>query len=214
MKCSFILGKVQEYDIPGNVYIYDICFNKKSEQEEDISINQKESENKNQSFIIDVNKINDVLGKASLVDKDLYIVTNKNENIVIGIIKDEKIIYPENSCNLLYNKKLEKYKNKKYLLINIWESLDESYYKNILSDVLKVRSTESFIGVILISPSYIKCFQSGNIRNAQTVKLINNSFGIDTSRMGGPDTIWRQNKVWREGYELLLEKINSYIHNK
>lgn len=202
-----IIGDANENDVYNNVYVYDIDLNNKCDYEEDFTLDQMESINKNQTFFIDVNNIDKLLKKAKSIDNRIYILKHKEENIVIGILNDSEMIKPENVCNILYNEKLKRYENKRYLIINNWSNLDVTYYKNILSDILKSRAAENYIGVILNTPIYKKCYQSGKTKNVQLVQMVNGSFGMDTSRMGGPDTIWRAYKDGRKRYEILLDEI-------
>lgn len=207
-----IIGHGREINKPGNIYIYNIILAQKATQE-DISFNQKENSCKKVDFEIYPHKLNSVLEKAKKIEKDLYVLQSNDKNIVICLVDSNDIFKPEAVCRLLYNKGLGSYKKKKYLLINRWKVLNTNFYANTLSDVLKTRASENFIGVILISPEFTKCYQSGFNKNVQVVPIQNNIFGIDTSRMGGPEVIWKESKVWRAGYEMLMQYIIGNFHS-
>lgn len=129
------------------------------------------------------------------------------------LVNDDDIMKPEKVLKLLYAKELKDIKNKRYIIINQWNTVDEDFYKTQLSVVLKVRSMENFCAVILAANNMAKCFQCGNVRSAQVVKSENGKFGIDLSRTGGPETIWRNKSdgmtkaSWRENVEWLIESL-------
>ena len=121
------------------------------------------------------------------------------------------IMEPEKVLKLLYSPKIQDLPNKKYLLINYWNEVDEIFYDTKLSLILKVRAMENYCAVVLNAQNKHICFQSGQNRTAQIVKEENEKFGIDLSRMGGPDTIW-QNKdgmraSWRKNIEWLISSM-------
>lgn len=95
--------------------------------------------------------------------------------------------------------------------VNEWDIVDDDYYKTQLSVVLKVRAMENYCAVILKSKNMNKCYQCGQNRTAQVVKSENGLFGIDLSRTGGPETIWRNKDgmkaAWRENIEWLIESL-------
>ena len=85
------------------------------------------------------------------------------------------------------------------------------YYRTTLSAILKVRAMENFCAVILSSQNITKCYQCGNNRTAQVVKAVNGKFGIDLSRTGGPETIWKDKQgmkaSWRDNIEWLIKSM-------
>lgn len=108
---------------------------------------------------------------------------------------------------------MSKFKNKKYLLINKWDNLDKSYYKTVISDVLRVRSMENYCAVVLLSNDFSKCYQTGKNRISQIVKK-NHVYKLALNRMGGSEVIWKNKKdvmrkSWRKGFEKLIEYISN-----
>lgn len=133
--------------------------------------------------------------------------------MILCIVDDEDIMKPEKVLNLLYDKRLKTIKKKKYIIINRWDNLDLDFYRTKLSVILKVRSMENYCAVILSSPQITKCYQCGHNRTAQIVKSENGSFGIDLSRTGGPETIWKNKMgmkaVWRDNIEWLIDSLSE-----
>ena len=124
------------------------------------------------------------------------------------MVNGEDILKPEIVQKLLYSEKIKKYKNKKYIIINRFDQVDEEFYKDKLSIVLKVRAMENFCAVILESNNINKCYQCGKNRTAQVIKEIDGVWGIDLERTTGPEAIWRDKQgvraSWRDNYEWLV----------
>jgi len=206
-------------NLPGKVYIFDI----KKENLHDISkcksfendeyLNQSETLNKNQDFEIRPDALDNILRESKQIDTDLYLHNYNDKNIIIAYCRERDILKPELLASMLYNEKIEKISNKRYIVINEWNQLDDNFYIGILSNVLKVRAAENFCAVILKSNDLQKCYQVGNCKNSQTIKLVNGAFGIDLSRTTGPEALWKNKEVigvrkeWRIGYNVLLKHI-------
>ena len=115
----------------------------------------------------------------------------------------------------MYDENLSAITNKRYIIFNDWGIVDHNYYERVLSNILKVRAAENFCAVILNSENIKKCFQVGNNKNAQIVKMCGGKFGIDLSRTTGPEAIWKNKNLigmrgeWRQNYEALLRYIND-----
>ena len=206
-------------NLPGNVYIFDI--NKENSRdiskcksfENDEYLNQSETINKNQDFLMKPDNIDYILSKSKQIDTGLYLHNYNDKNIIIACCRERDILKPELVASMLYSEKIEKISNKRYIVINEWNQLDDNFYKGVLSNVLKVRAAENFCAVILKSKDLQKCYQVGNCKNSQTIKLVNGAFGIDLSRTTGPEALWKNKegmgvrKEWRKGYNVLLKHI-------
>ena len=198
-----------------NVFIYDTETDD-LEYEKDINFNQKETSNNKGLVDIDAFKINTLLSSSEKIDKNLFVkilkdYSGEEYNIILVETDKDEIIKPEIVLKRLFNPKLKSIKNKKYIIINKWDNIDESYYSNILSDVLKSRATENFCAVLLISNNITKCYQSTKAKDSQVLKLENNKYIVDLKRMGGPESIWRgksdMKSKWRKGYEELINYV-------
>jgi len=207
MSYKNITSNKTENNAVGNIFVFD-TENQSQDYETDLRIGQKETLNKFSQFDFEVDSLDSILTKAKKITENLYVLKKGQETIVFCMIEENNILLPEYISSLMYDERLKKYKSKRYLIINQWNTLDENYYKTILSDVLKVRVTESYCAAILLSPNYKKCYQSGNNKVAQMVKMVNNSFAIDLKRMSGPETIWKTTPLWREKYEMLIQYSN------
>lgn len=209
-------------DLPGNVYIFDVDKSTYSntslckDYENDEFLNQAETLNKNVDFSLRPDALDSLLSKSKQLNNNLYVFKHKDKNIIIAVCNEMDILKPELVTSMLYSKKIEKIANKRYIIINEWNHLEDSFYKGILSNVLKVRAAENFCAVILKSNEFNKCYQVGNCKNSQTINTLNGSYGIDLSRATGPEALWKNKeglgvrKEWRKGYEELLR----YILNK
>lgn len=202
--------KAEKLNIPGTIYIYD-TFSNDGTSEEDRSINQTESVNKNIDILISENDIDGFIKSGYAISDNIRIVKNKGNTIVLCLINEDEIMKPEKVLKLLYSEKLKEIENKRYIIINHWDKLDYEFYKTKLSVVLKVRAMENYCAVILESDKYVKCFQCGHNRTAQVIQPENGKFGIDLKRTGGPETIWRNKqgmrKEWRTNFEWLIDSI-------
>lgn len=202
--------KAEKLNIPGTIYIYD-TFSYDGTSEEDKSIEQAESVNKNIDILISKNDIDGFVKSGYYISDNIRIVKNKGNNIVLCLITEEEIMKPEKVLKLLYSEKLKEIENKRYIIINHWDKMDYEFYKTKLSVVLKVRAMENYCAVILDSDKFTKCFQCGQNRTSQVIQPENGKFGIDLKRTGGPETIWRNKqgmrKGWRTNFEWLINSI-------
>ena len=125
-------------------------------------------------------------------------------------IIDEDIFHAECILLKMYSGKLAGYKNKKYVIVSKFKNLDFRLYETRLSSVLKVRAMENFCAVILESDIVNACYQTGFTRAAQVVKAVDGRYGLDTSRMNGPEAIWKDKqgmrKSWRSNFVWLCNE--------
>lgn len=212
---SIIIGNDndEEMDESGNIYVYSID-SKTSYEEKDINLDQKETNNKKVHYFFDVEHMEDVLDNCERLKDSTYIQFVDKYSLVFILIENEDIMEPEVVSNLLFNSILNNYKNKAYCLVNRWtKKFDSSFFENQLSDILKVRAVENYIAVIHMSEYGTKCYQSGYNKNVQCVAYDEKKlgYGLDLSRMSGPENRWRANKQtqmktsWRKGYEKIIE---------
>ena len=208
---EYINGNSKKTNVPGGIYIYTID-DKCSHTESDES-NRIETENKNQSMQIIVGHSTKWLKDALEVDDNVYITKYKDSNIIFLVVNREDILKPEIVQKLLYSEKIKKYTNKKYIIINRFDQVDEEFYKDKLSIVLKVRAMENFCAVILESNNINKCYQCGKNRTAQVIKEVDGVWGIDLERTTGPEAIWRDKQgiraSWRNNYEWLVSNCDN-----
>ena len=196
----------------GNITVYDTD-KASNEFGYDINIAQQATFNEKGNYIFDASNIKAILSRAENIAEGLYVLPNGKENLVICTIPGEDMLKPEKVLTLLYHEKLKKIFNKRYLIVNQWHGLDNSFYRTILSDILKVRSMENFCAVILLSDNYTKCYQCGKNRTSQVVAGENGKYDLDLDRMGGPEVIWRNKQgmkaIWRKEYESLIKYIDG-----
>lgn len=210
MSCKPLFSVNDDWDRIGNIFIYDTEY--EDGFEKDIDIDQKQTRNDKGDFKISVDIINEIITNAEIIQKDLYISNISGINLVFCILNEKDIIKPEIVLKKLYNPELKKYDKKKYIILNRWVSpVSKQYYENVLSDILKVRAMENFCAVILDSPKKVMCYQCGDNRTSQVVEGIDGKYILDTGRMGGPETIWK-NKLgmkaaWRIGFETLVKSL-------
>lgn len=194
-------------NVSGGIYVYDTA-EYDGTVESDPSINQAESANQHSGFDLPVDGIHDLIDGAKPIADGLRILTVGKENLILCLIDGEDIIKPEAVLKLLYAEELKQIANKRYLIINRWNTIDMDFYTTKLSVVLKVRAMENYCAVILVSKNLTKCFQCGQNRTAQVVKSVGGKFGIDLRRTGGPETIWRDKSGikarWRDNIEWLI----------
>lgn len=194
-------------NISGGIYVYDTA-EYDGTAERDPSINQAESVNQHSDFDLPVDGIHELIDRATPIADGLRILTTGKDNLILCLVDSKDIIKPEAVLRLLYAEELKQIANKRYLIINRWNSIDMDFYAAKLSVILKVRTMENYCAVILASQNLTKCFQCGKNRSAQVVKPVNGKFGIDLRRTGGPETIWRDKPGmkarWRENIEWLI----------
>lgn len=136
-----------------------------------------------------------------------------DNNLVIIDVKNELVEDPITVSKLMYHNELKKYENKKYLILNRWDNLDEDYYKTKLSTILKARAAENFCVVTLLSNIKNECIQVGLNKNVQIIKCDNNKYELDLKRATGPESFWKNNNVvgvkakWRSSYENLINTL-------
>lgn len=194
----------------GGIYVYDTAEND-NEPEVDSSIEQAEKVNKNIDIYVSEKDIDSFINHGKKLADGLFLVKKKAANVIVCFVAEDDISKPEKVLSLLYADELKDISNKKYLIINRWDKVDMDYYRTTLSVILKVRAMENFCAVILSSQNITKCYQCGNNRTAQVVKAVNGKFGIDLSRTGGPETIWKDKQgmkaSWRDNIEWLIKSI-------
>lgn len=194
-------------NISGGIYVYDTAEYDET-AERDPSVGQAESVNQHSDFDLPVDGIHALIDRAKPIADGLRILKLENNNLVLCLVDGDDILKPESILKLLYAEPLKKIDNKRYLIINRWDTVDMDDYSTRLSVVLKVRAMENYCAVILASRSLTKCFQCGQNRTAQVVKAVDGKFGIDLRRTGGPDTIWRDKPGmkarWRDNIEWLI----------
>ena len=224
-------GKKLEYSILGSrgykdnninnaLYSFEVEANSKdvfdiNGAEVDEYLDQAENINKNIDFCVSPHELLQKMKTFKRIKENLFLLPQKDLNIVICYIKENDILSPEIVSNLLYDENLSAITNKRYIIFNDWGIVDHNYYERVLSNILKVRAAENFCAVILNSENIKKCFQVGNNKNAQIVKMCGGKFGIDLSRTTGPEAIWKNKNLigmrgeWRQNYEVLLRYIND-----
>ena len=199
-------------NISGAIYVYDTSdFDCRAEI--DPGINQTETVNKRQDLFISENGIGDFTAKGTDIAGNIKVISHERDNIILCKLNGEDIMKPEVVLPLLYDRNLGKLKNKRYIIINHWDELDDNFYKTKLSPVLKVRSMENYCAVILDSPTLKKCYQCGMNRTAQVVRSVDGNFGIDLSRTSGPEAIWKNKPgmkaCWRDNIEYLIDSMKK-----
>ena len=224
-------GKKLEYSILGSrgykdnninnaLYSFEVEANSKdvfdiNGAEVDEYLDQAENINKNIDFCVSPHELLQKIKTFKRIKENLFLLPQKDLNIVICYIKENDILSPEIVSNLLYDENLSAITNKRYIIFNDWGIVDHNYYERVLSNILKVRAAENFCAVIFNSENIKKCFQVGNNKNAQIVKMCGGKFGIDLSRTTGPEAIWKNKNLigmrgeWRQNYEALLRYIND-----
>ena len=121
----------------------------------------------------------------------IFVYEIRDINVVFCLIEGIDILKPEKVLTLLYAKELMKIGNKRYIIVNKHKHIEDEFYKNKLSVVLKVRSMENFCAVIVESDNINNCYQCGKNRTAQVLKSENGMYGIDLDRTSGPEAIWK-----------------------
>lgn len=214
---KLICGNGTSLNVPGGIYVYS-TEDDDGKGQIDRSINQNQSENKYIDFMLNSKDLDDILKVSVEIENNLYVYKYKEYNIVFVLTENEDILYPEKFLPLMYSDKLSKYTDKRYIIVNRFEELEKEFYENKLSVVLKVRAMENYCAVLLLSDLITMCYQTGKNKNAQVLKASSGCFGLDLSRMTGPETIWRNagsNKKasWREGYTWLAKQCGFLSEN-
>ncbi len=192
---------------PGTIYIYDIGLDD-GESSIDTSINQRKSTNKNYHLEFPLGQSSEIIKKSKRLAENIYIQQKEDLNIIFITIEGDDILRAEKVLSLLYSEELGQIRNKRYIIINKYKNIDEEFYKNKLSVVLKVRVMENFCGLVLESDNINSCYQSGKNRTAQVLEVIDNKYRIDLTRTTGPEAIWKNKNGmranWRRNFEWLI----------
>ena len=97
--------------------------------------------------------------------------------------------------------------------MNKHKHIEDEFFGNKLSVVLKVRSMENFCAVIIESDNINECYQCGKNRMAQVLQAENGRFGIDLDRSTEPEAIWKNKDgmkaCWREKFEWLIHQMDK-----
>ena len=200
-------GDSTKHNNPGGLYVYEVKTDE-GKPEVDTS-NQVETENKHWHLKYPAGKSDEFLKLAERLTDHIYYKKAGTSNVFFLIVEGDDILKPEVVQKLLYTKELKRYINRKYVIINRFNTVDDRFFREKLSLILKVRSMENFCAVILESKNINKCYQCGKNRTAQVVKAIDGSWGIDLDRTSGPEAIWKNKQgmrgSWRANYEWLVE---------
>ena len=194
----------------GGIYVYD-TEEDDGEMEPDSSIDQAESVNKKKDLFLPVKNIESFIKQGTCLCNGIWVLRHQQKNVIFCLVEEKDIIKPEKYLKLLYAEELKKIPDKCYVIVNRWKSVDREFYRSQLSVLLKVRAMENYCAVILTSDNINKCYQSGQNRTAQVVKEENGEYGIDLSRTGGPETIWKNKQgmkaSWRKNIEWLIRSM-------
>ncbi len=198
-----------EWDTIGNIFVYDT--EAKAQTERDLWLDQVPTVNKYGDFAVTPEKVRQFADNAECIEDGLYVLKDAQYNIVAIFTDGDEIVKPENILKKMYSDKLKTFANKRYVIINTWSALEQSYFETTLSDILKVRSMENFCAVVLDSPGNFVCYQCGKNRSSQIIAPTNGKYLLDLSRMSGPEAIWKDKPgmkgKWRSGFEELIKWI-------
>lgn len=204
-------GCSDKNNCPGGLYLYEIA--KEPGMAEPDKSNLTETENKNWQMEFPVGKSADIIKDSKRISDMIYCKKIGNENVVFLLVDGMDILKPEIVQPLLYSDIIKNIPNRRYIIINRHDTVDEKFFIEKLSIVLKVRSMENFCAVILESQNINKCYQCGKNRTAQVVKVVNEMFRIDLERTSGPEAIWKNKQgmraSWRKNYEWLVNNAES-----
>ncbi len=207
-----IIKETTELNSPGGIYVYDTSLDD-GYAAQDPSHNQSKTPNKNYQLEIPVGGVDEILSQSKRLADGIYVYEVKDKNVVFCLVEGNDILKPEKVLSLLYAKELKKITNKRYVIVNKHNNIDDEIFGNKLSVVLKVRSMENFCAVILESDNINECYQCGKNRTAQVLQSENGKFGIDLDRTTGPEAIWKNKdgmKVdWRENAEWLIQEMGK-----
>lgn len=209
--------KLDGTDTAGKIYFYDISRDNGT-SEEDRFFNQRKGSKEYEDLVIPVKNVSETLKDAEKIDESIYIMQTENkhtkkyqiQNIVFFLVDGMDIMKPEIVLPLLYSDKIKSYKNKRYIIVNRHNQINDDFYRTKLSVTLKVRSMENFCAVILTSDKYNECYQCGHNRSSQVIVPVKGLFHIDLSRTGGPDTIWKNKAIWRENIAWLINGVQKF----
>lgn len=198
---------------PGGIYVYD-TLEDDGKAEEDTSLNQQKTSNKNYHIEIPVGGVDELLSKSKKVAENIYIDKIQNLNIVFCLVEGIDILKPEKVLPLLYANELKEIKNKRYIIVNKHDYIEEDFYKDKLSVIFKVRTMENFCALIVESEDINNCYQSGKNRTAQVLKPDKGVYRIDLDRTTGPEAIWKNKATgmkasWRDNFEWLIHEMGN-----
>lgn len=117
--------------------------------------------NKNYQLEIPVGGVDEIVSQSKRLADGIYVYKVKDKNVVFCLVEGNDILKPEKVLSLLYAKELKKISNKRYIIVNKHKHIEDEFFENKLSVVLKVRSMENFCAVILESDNINKCYQCG-----------------------------------------------------
>lgn len=202
-----LMSAERKNNLVNTIYVFDTSQDD-GEASTDSSISQVPTQNKNSQLSIPVGSVTEILRTAEQLSSSLYVKSYHNETIVFCVADEMAIMQPEKFLPVMYDRRLAKFPNKRYIIVNRHSHLDEQFYRTKLSPTLKVRAMENFCAVILESDIENHCYQCGNNRTAQLVAPLNGIYKLDLNRTGGPEVIWK-NKLgmradWRVNYEWLI----------
>ncbi len=203
-----LIKKTTELNSPGGIYVYDTSMDD-GHASQDISLNQLETANKNYQLEIPVGGVDKILNLSKKVADGIFVYKAQDKNVVFCLVEGNDILKPEKVLRLLYAEELKRIGNKKYIIVNKHRHIEDEFFRNKLSVILKVRSMENFCAVIVESDNVNKCYQCGKNRTAQVLKSANGQFEIDIDRTTGPEAIWKNKSgnmkaCWRENVEWLI----------
>ena len=202
-----LCGDSTKHNISGGLYVYEIT-NDAGKSEIDNS-NKVETENKKWQLSYRIGNSVALRQEAEKISDQIFRKKVGGYNVFFFMVEGMDILKPEKVQTLLYSRKIKKYGNRKYVIINRHDKVDERFFLEKLSIVLKVRAMENYCAVILESNNINKCYQCGKNRTAQVVKPFDGVWGIDLERTTGPEAIWRNKQgmreSWRKNYEWLVE---------
>ena len=210
-----IMKKTTELNSPGGIYVYDTSLDDGCASQ-DTSFNQLKTPNKNYHIQIPVGGVDEILSKAKKVAEGICVYRTQDINVVFCSIEGNDILKPEKVLPMLYAEELRKIKNKRYIIVNKHKYIEDKFYKNKLSVVLKVRSMENFCAVIVESKNINNCYQCGKNRTAQVLESENGMYGVDLDRASGPEAIWKNKGAqmkagWRENFEWLIHELGNHL---
>lgn len=206
-----ICGDSSKHNVPGGLYVYEVTSDEGLAEVDDS--NMFATENKNWQLKYFKGETDSLIKECVRVADNIYIKKVGASNVFFIFVKGEDILKPEIVQKLLYAPELKKYSNRKYVIVNQFDSIDDKFFEEKLSIILKVRAMENFCAVILESSNINRCFQCGKNRTAQVVKETDGYWGIDLGRTSGPETIWKNKQgmkaSWRKNYEWLVENAEN-----
>lgn len=214
LKPHNIMKKTTELNSPGGIYIYDTSLDDGCSSQ-DTSFNQLKTLNKNYQLEIPVGGVDEIVSQSKRLADGIYVYKVEDKNVVFCLVEGNDILKPEKVLSLLYAKELKKISNKRYIIVNKHKHIEDEFFENKLSVVLKVRSMENFCAVILESDNINECYQCGKNRTAQVLQSRNGNFGIDLDRTTGPEAIWKNKDgmkaSWRENFEWLIHEMGKQL---